>query len=167
MPIDPTNDSLDVGPRAPYSPDRVPLYFEHPLDEQLLVEPIHGEEVNVAVDINRGRALALTHSRSPYEEPPPTVDPDFSLNVASGGRCTDPESYYDSIADILQAVEFAGWDPADMCRHALSLQQQVKKEGQESARDARGPRKTPPPRQVRGRRRNGQRGGDTGEADER
>jgi hypothetical protein len=133
--------------RLPPDRDRVPMYFEYPLDEQLHVD-IAGEEINVAVDINGGRALALTPFRSPYDEPPPTVDPDFCVTTASGGRLEDLEAYSDSIADLLQAGKFAGWNPEDLCRRALSLRARVELEGQVTATELRGPRE-PQKRRVR------------------
>jgi hypothetical protein len=91
---------------------------------------------------------------SPDEDPPPRVDPDFSLSTASGGRLEDPEGYYDSIADILQAAVYAGWNAEDLCRHALSLQAQIKLEGEMGSRSARGPRDLRGLR-VRGRKNRG------------
>jgi hypothetical protein len=96
-------DGTDIR-RVRKDPDRVPMYFEFPLDKQLEVEPIHGEEVNVAVDINGGRDLLLSPFREDDEDRPPTVDPHVSFSRASGCQFVQPESYCDSIANILQAA---------------------------------------------------------------
>jgi hypothetical protein len=117
---------------------RVPMYFERPLGEQANIDPIDEEEVYVAVMINNGRALALTTPvQTPDDEDLPTVDPDFALVEASGYALEEPEAYFDNIADILQAAEYGGWDPRDICRRALLQQRAIKTYGEAAAAHAR------------------------------
>jgi hypothetical protein len=78
-------DDYYVARRTPYSTDRVPMYFEHPIDQQANIEPVHINEVVVAAEITRGRALLVT-SYGPIDvDSRQTVDPHFSVDSASDG----------------------------------------------------------------------------------
>jgi hypothetical protein len=135
------------GRGLPKDRSRVPMYFEYPLAEQEGLRPVGEEEAEVARSINRGRTLALM-SVVELRQAHPTVEPDFTLDKASRGLLEVPLSYALSVADLLQAARHEGWDPADVCKNALAIQDSTRLRGEVVARHRLGPAK-PPPRRVR------------------
>jgi hypothetical protein len=53
---------------------------------------------------------------------------------ASAGRLEEPEAFYDTIADILQAAVADGWDAEDLCRAALDQQRWERRDAEAAAR---------------------------------
>jgi hypothetical protein len=131
----PPDDTPDYVRGSIASASREPLYFEVPDGERPANELTGEWEPSCAASILRGRQLVLM----PYALPPsdpgtPAVDRNFSLADASGGRLEEPEAFYDTIADILQVAEFAGWDAEDLCRVALDQQRRERSDAEAEAR---------------------------------
>jgi hypothetical protein len=120
------------------SPDaRQPMFFDLPRAKRS-EHHINEHEVYYAVAINRGRRLIeQEYPQHPYGETPWAdieVDPHYQL----GDGADEPFPYQDSIAEILQAAEYAGWDPVDIALRALESQRREKREAEQASEQRKG-----------------------------
>ena len=118
------------------SGEAVPMYHLLPADEPPPDKTGWAEQMTVQM-INMG--YAMLHAFRDFDRAPfPTL---LELDVPNPD---EPDTYFDAIANLLQAADHAGMDLADICKRAIEQQRGFKREGQDEADHLRGRGVLPP-----------------------
>jgi hypothetical protein len=94
---------------------------------------MESEEYLLRIIMRGARMVAQRHVADCLES---TTSGDLGVSLPD---LTEPEAYYDAIADILQTADHMGFNPERLCDAALDQQRSFRKEAQDVANELRGP----------------------------